>query len=260
MKISLANQRALVTGSSSGIGQAIAVALGKAGAKVAVNYRSNAEGAEHTRRQIEDAGSEAIVIRADVSDPAAVRSMFCKVDEAWGGIDIVINNAGIDGRRATTWEIDPEAWTRVIGVNLYGAFYAAREGLRRMLPQGTGVLLSITSVHETIPWAGYSAYTAAKAAVSMMTKSLALEIGDRGVRVLCLAPGAIKTAINKDVWSDGEQLADLHSKIPMGRMGTVDEIAGMVAVLVSDAGSYISGTTLFVDGAMTAYPSFAHGG
>lgn len=260
MQIKLANKRALVTGSSSGIGQAIAIALANAGARVAVNYRSSHDGAEKTRQQIESAGGEALVIQADVSNADEVAAMFQQIDDAWGGVDIVINNAGIDGKRGLTWEIDPDQWIKVIGVNLYGAFYTARQALKRMVAQESGVVVSITSVHEKIPWSRYSAYTASKAAVSMMTKSLALEVADKGVRVLCLAPGAIKTDINRTVWEDPEKLAELKEKIPMKRMGEVDEIARMVVVLVSDAGSYVSGTTVFADGGMTDYPSFAHGG
>ena len=260
MNISLKGKRALVTGSSSGIGQAIALTLARAGARVVVNYRSSADGAAETEKRIKDGGGDAIVVQADVSKPKDVAALFQKIDDEWGGVDLVISNAGIDGERGLLWEIEPDDWTRVIEVNLMGAFHCAREATRRMVAQQSGVILFITSVHERIPWSGYSAYTAAKAGVSMLTKSLALELQDKGVRVLCVAPGAIKTDINKAVWDDKKQLADLQQKIPMGRMGTTDEIASVVTALVSDAGSYVTGTTLFVDGGMTDYPSFGHGG
>ena len=145
-------------------------------------------------------------------------------------------------------------------VNLLGAFYCAREALQRMVPQKRGVILSTSSVHQLIPWSGYSAYAASKAALGMMTMTLAQEAAPHGVRVLALGPGAIKTPINQSVWSDPEGLRDLLQKIPLGRLGEPEEIARMAVVLVSDAASYVTGRTIFVDGGMTDYPSFAHGG
>jgi NAD(P)-dependent dehydrogenase (short-subunit alcohol dehydrogenase family) len=203
---------------------------------------------------------EAISVQADVSDPKAVGKMFARMDAAWGGIDILINNAGIDGARALGWKADIVAWREVIEVNLLGGFYCAREALKRMVPQKSGVVLSTTSVHEEIAWSGYSAYTSSKAAVSMLTKTLAQEAAPHGVRVLAVGPGAIKTAINRSVWSDRKNMKDLLEKIPLKRIGEPDEIARMVVVLVSDAASYVTGRTIFVDGGMTDYPDFAHGG
>jgi len=182
------------------------------------------------------------------------------MDAVWGGIDILINNAGIDGAHALGWETDIAAWRQVIEINLFGAFYCAREALKRMVPQKSGVVLSTSSVHEVIAWSGYSAYTSSKAAVSMLTKTLAQEAAPHGVRVLAVAPGAIKTSINRAVWSNPKNLHDLLEKIPLHRIGKPDEIARMVVVLVSDTASYVTGRTVFVDGGMTDYPDFAHGG
>ena len=197
MTINLDGKRALVTGASSGLGESIARALGAAGAKVAVNYRSHPEVAEAVAEVIrKDHGGEAITVRADIADPAAVAAMLQHLDAAWGGIDILINNAGIDGPRATAWDADLTAWRQVLDTNLFGAFYCAREALKRMVPQKSGVVLGISSVHEEIAWSGYSAYTASKAALGMMTKTLAQEAAPHGVRVLAVAPGAIKTPIN----------------------------------------------------------------
>ena len=145
-------------------------------------------------------------------------------------------------------------------MNLLGAFYCAREALKRMVPQKSGVILNISSVHEEIAWSGYSAYTASKAAVSMLTKTLAQEAAPHGVRVLSVAPGAIKTPINRSVWSDQQCLQDLLEKIPLKRIGAPEEVARMVVVLASDIASYVTGRTIFVDGGMTDYPDFAHGG
>ena len=260
MEITLRGARALVTGANSGLGEAMARELAAAGARVAVNYVVNPEAAEAVARGIRDRGGEALAVRADVSDPASVASMFAAVDHAWGGLDVLVNNAGIDGRRALAWEADPEEWQRVLRVDLFGPFLCAREALRRMVAQRRGVVLNLTSVHEKIAWSGYSAYAAAKAGLSMMAKTLAQEAAPFGVRVLCLAPGAVKTPINRAVWSDPAGLADLLTKIPLGRLGEPEEVARAAVFLVSDAASYLTGSTVYVDGAMTDYPDFSRGG
>jgi glucose 1-dehydrogenase len=260
MKIQLDGKRALVTGGNSGIGKAIALELAGAGAKVAINYVTHPEAAEEVVRGLEAQHTDALALEADVSNPDAVKAMFQRMDQAWGGIDILINNAGIDGERALGWEAKPTAWRKVIEVNLFGAFHCAREALQRMVAQKHGVVLSISSVHQLIAWSGYSAYTASKAALGMLTATLAQEAAPHGVRVLAVGPGAIKTPINQSVWSDPTGLKDLLEKIPLRRVGEPEEIARMVVVLVSDAASYVTGRTVFVDGGMTDYPSFAHGG
>ncbi len=259
-EIRLDGRRALITGGNSGIGEAIALGLAEAGAKVAINYVAHPEAAEAISVKIKAAGGEAIIVRADISNHAEVESMFKQLDKTWSGIDILVNNAGIDGPRAMGWDADPAAWQKVIDVNLSGSFYCSREALRRMVPEKSGVILNISSVHEEIAWSGYSAYTASKAAVGMMTRTLAQEAAPFGVRVLAVAPGAIKTPINKDVWSTAKTLDDLLEKIPLNRLGEPSEIARMVTFLVSDAASYVTGRTVFVDGGMTDYPSFSHGG
>jgi glucose 1-dehydrogenase len=256
----LEGQRALVTGANTGIGAAIVRALAAAGAKVAVNYVAHADAAHSLVRELGASGREALAVEADVSEPQAVAEMFEAIDRSWGGLDILVNNAGIDGGRAAAWDADPAAWRRVIEVNLYGAFYCAREALRRLVPQKRGVILNMSSVHEEIAWSGYSAYTASKAALGMLTKTLAQEAAAHGIRVLAVGPGAIRTPINRDVWSDPRKLDDLRSKIPLNRIGEPDEVARVVALLVSDAASYVTGRTIFVDGGMTDYPSFEHGG
>ncbi len=260
MNIKLEGKRALVTGGNSGIGAAIALGLADAGAKVAINYVAHSEAADGLVQTIKQKHGEAISIQADVSDPSAVEDLFRQIDVAWSGIDILINNAGIDGDRALGWEADIVVWRKVIEINLFGAFYCAREALKRMVSQKSGVVLSTSSVHEEIAWSGYSAYAASKAAVSMLTKTLAQEAAPYGVRVLAVGPGAIKTSINRSVWSDPKSLQDLLGKIPLHRIGEPEEIAQMVVVLVSDVASYVTGRTVFVDGGMTDYPSFAHGG
>jgi glucose 1-dehydrogenase len=260
MEIKLTGKRALVTGANSGIGEVIALALADAGAKVAVNYVVNPEAAQVVAGKVQDKSGAALALEADVGNAEQVAQMFEDIDSAWGGLDVLVNNAGIDGPRAHGWESDPTAWRRVIEINLLGAFYCSREALGRMVAQRSGVILNLTSVHEVIPWSGYSAYAAAKAGASMLTRTLAQEAAPHGVRVLAIAPGAIQTPINQAVWSDPQGLADLIRKIPMGRLGQREEIAQMAAFLVSDAASYVTGTTVFVDGGMTDYADFAHGG
>jgi glucose 1-dehydrogenase len=260
MQIRLDGKRAVVTGGNSGIGEAIAVALAEAGACVAINYLTHPEAAQALVQRIVAQRGEAISLLGDISDPGAVASMFRKVDEVWGGIDILVNNAGIDGGRAISWEGDVSSWRRVIEVNLMGAYHCSREALQRMVPQRKGVILNISSVHEEIAWSGYSAYTASKAAIAMMTRTMAQEAAPFGVRVLALAPGAIETPINKSVWSDRKSRQDLLDKIPLNRIGRPEEIAEMAVVLVSDVASYLTGRSVFVDGGMTDNPSFSHGG
>jgi NAD(P)-dependent dehydrogenase (short-subunit alcohol dehydrogenase family) len=256
----LAGRRALVTGAATGIGAAIARCLAGAGSDVVIDHLKRQQQAADLTAELRIRGVRSLAIEADVSDPKSVADLFHQIDAQWGGIDILVNNAGIDGRAALTWQSDLDDWRAVIEVNLFGAFYSSREALRRMTAARSGVIINITSVHENIPWGGYSAYTASKAAVSMLTKTMAQEAAPFGVRVLAVAPGAIKTDINRAVWSDEAGLADLKAKIPMRRVGDPDEIARMVALLASDQASYVTGTTVFVDGGMLDYPSFAHGG
>ena len=260
MEINLKDRRALVTGANSGIGRATALALAKTGARVAVNYVTHPETAESLCREITHGGGEAFAVQADVSDAKQVVAMFAKTDAAWGGIDILVNSAGIDGERAVSWEAHPDAWRKVLEVNLFGAFHCSQEALKRMVPAKRGVIINITSVHEVIPWSGYSAYTASKAALSMLSKTLAQETAPHGVRVLSLAPGAIKSPINQTVWGNPTMLDDLLAKIPEGRLGQPEDIADAVVMLAADVSRYITGTSVFVDGGMTLFPSFTHGG
>lgn len=253
----LRGRRVLVTGANSGLGAAMARAFAAEGARVAINYLTDPEAADAL---VGDCGGEAVGLMADVSDPAAVATMFARLDQCWGGLDVLVNNAGIDGHAALGWEADVDAWGKVIDVNLKGAFLCARQALCRMVPQGSGVILNTSSVHEVIAWTGYSAYAASKAGLSMMSRSLAQEAAPHGVRVLCIAPGAIRTPINRQVWQDPEGRRDLLGKIPLGRLGEPEDVARMAVVLASDIAGYVTATTVFVDGGMTDYPSFAHGG
>lgn len=260
MQIKLDGKRALVTGANSGIGAAISRELGAAGARVAINYVSHPKDAMTLAQEIEKNGGEALPLEADISQPDLVSNMFAQLDEKWGGIDLLINNAGVEGPRELGWEARIEAWRKVIEINLFGAFYCAQEALRRMVPEESGTIINITSVHERIPWTGYSAYTSSKAALSMLTKTLAQEAAPHGVRILALAPGAIRSPINRAVWESHKTLDDLLRKIPEGKLGTPEDIAKMAVILASDAARYVTGTSVFVDGGMTLFPSFTQGG
>jgi NAD(P)-dependent dehydrogenase (short-subunit alcohol dehydrogenase family) len=260
MEIALDRARILVTGANSGIGAAIARALAASGARVALNYLVHPEATDALLAELHGAGREAIGLQADVGDAVQVNAMFTELDRQWGGIDALVNNAGIDGVSAPAWEAEPAAWERVLRVNLYGSFLCARAALQRMVQQRSGVVLNMTSVHERIAWSGYSAYTASKAGLAMLTQTLAQEAAPFGVRVLALAPGAIRTPINRQVWDNPDALRDLLTKIPLGRIGEPEEIARVATFLVSGMASYMTGSTIYCDGAMIDYPEFAHGG
>lgn len=263
--IDLQDRRALVTGGSGGLGKAICEILAAAGAQVAVHYLKDPPGQNEAAAAavvttIEKKGGKAQAFQADISDQQAVDALFQEIEGAFGGLDILVNNAGIDGPHAMVGGGDPRVWEKVLAVDLMGPYYCARAAIPRMEKAGRGVIVNITSVHEFIPWEGYSAYTSAKAGLSMFTKTLAQETADKGIRVVALAPGAIQTPINESVWSDPRSLKDLDQKISMGRLGKPEEVGNVVVFLASDLASYITGTTLVVDGGMLIYPDFRHGG
>lgn len=260
MQIELTGKRVLVTGANSGIGAALAREFASSGARVAVNYVTHPEAADAVMAELQAAGAEAVALQADVSNKEQVEAMFARLDTLWGGIDVLVNNAGIDGASVPGWQADPQKWRSVIEINLMGAFFCAQAALARMVAQKSGVVLNMTSVHEIVAWSGFSAYTASKAGLSMLTKTLAQEAGPFGVRVLSVAPGAMKTPINASVWNDPQGLADLLTKIPLGRMGLPEDVAHLAVFLASDMASYMTGSTVFIDGGMTDYPSFMHGG
>jgi glucose 1-dehydrogenase len=263
----LAGQKALVTGASSGIGKAVALALGGAGADVAVNYVTGEAEAEAVAQAVRDIGRRSIALHADVSREDQVRQMFGAMIGALGGIDILVNNAGLQ-RDAPFDSMTLAQWNTVIGVNLTGQFLCAREAIREFKRRGivesvsraAGKIICMSSVHEVIPWAGHVNYAASKGGVAMLMKSLAQEVAPHRIRVNSVAPGAIRTPINQAAWETPEALASLLELIPYKRIGEPADIARAVVWLASDASDYVSGATLFVDGGMTLYPKFASGG
>lgn len=263
----LEGQQALVTGASSGIGRAAACALAAAGAQVVVNYRSGSEAAERVVAEISRAGGRALALEADVSRPDQVKSMFAEMLRRCGTIDILVNNAGIQ-RDARFEEMSVEDWRAVIEVNLTGQFLCAREAVREFLRRGVvpevsraaGKIICISSVHEVIPWARRVNYAASKGGAAMMMKSLAQEVAGRKIRVNAVAPGAIRTEINRAAWETSQAEAELLRLIPYGRVGEPEDVAQAVVWLASDEADYVHGTTLFVDGGMSLYPGFRDGG
>jgi glucose 1-dehydrogenase len=264
---SLEGQVALVTGASSGIGRAIAVALGQAGAAIGVNYGGNKTAADAVVEEVRDGGGRAIAMQADVSDERQVIAMFETVTETFGALDILVNNAGIQ-KDAPFDEMTVEQWDRVMGVNLRGQFLCAREAVRQFKRKGVreevscaaGKIICISSVHEVIPWAGHVNYAASKGGVMLMMKSVAQEVARFRIRVNGIAPGAVRTPINADAWSTPEAYEQLMKLIPYKRIGEPEEIGRTAVWLASDESDYINGSTIFVDGGMTLYPGFETGG
>ena len=265
--IDLKGQRALVTGATAGIGAAVAVALGRAGAAVVINCHSHERDAENVKAQIEADGGSAVILQADVSSESDVRQLFANTVARLGGLDILVNDAGIE-RRSRVADMSLEDWNRVMAVNLTGQFLCAREAVRQFGRQGVDPLRSpaagkitfISSVHDTIPWSGSANYTASKGGVDMLMRSLAQEVAGERIRVNSVSPGAIKTDINRAAWETDEARQRLLELIPYGRIGAPHDVARVVAWLASDLADYITGTTIYVDGGMMLYPAFRHGG
>jgi glucose 1-dehydrogenase len=263
----LVGQKALVTGANSGIGQAVAIGLARAGADVIVNYVANEPAARQVVSTIEAEGVKGLAIQADVSQEAQVQAMFKQALEAFGTIDILVPNAGLQ-RDSSLVEMTLAQWNTVIGINLTGQFLCIREAVKEFLRRGVrkevsvaaGKIICMSSVHEVIPWAGHVNYASSKGGIQMMMKSLAQELAPHRIRVNAIGPGAIRTPINTSAWNTPAAYADLIRLIPYKRIGEPEDIAQVAVFLASDMADYINGVTLFVDGGMTCYPGFATGG
>ncbi|MCX5265527.1 SDR family oxidoreductase [Streptomyces sp. NBC_00199] len=263
----LQGQKALVTGANSGIGLATAVALGRAGADVVVNYVTGPEEADKVVEKIRSFGVRAAAFQADVSDEDQVVAMMNRMVEEFGTIDILVANAGMQ-RDAAFTEMTLAQWQKVLEVNLTGQFLCAREATKEFLRRGVvpevsraaGKIICMSSVHQVIPWAGHVNYAASKGGVQMMMETLAQELAPKKIRVNAVAPGAVRTPINRSAWETPEAREDLLRLIPYDRVGDPEDIAHAVVGLASDLMDYVVGTTLFVDGGMTLFPGFATGG
>ena len=268
MQDTLSSQVAVVTGASSGIGRATAIALAAAGASVIVNHLLGDEArGQAVVSEIEGQGGIALALAADVSREDQVEAMFAEIQRRFGGLHILVSNAGIE-RPAPIVEMTMEQWRSVIDVNLTGAFLCARAAARLFTSQpspvqpskAAGKIIFMSSVHETIPWAFQSNYAASKGGLSLLMKSLAQELAPSRIRVNSVAPGAIRTPINREAWETPEAEANLLKLIPSGRVGEPDDVAKAVTWLASDASDYVTGTSLVVDGGMLLFPGFRGAG
>ena len=263
----LSSQRVLITGASSGIGAGMALGFAEAGAAVLVNHHGQADAAESIVRAIVAAGGRAAAAEGDVSRPADVARLFEIAGERFGGVDILVANAGIQKDAAFT-EMTLDDWHAALEVDLTGAFVCAQEAVRRFRRQGVdparskalGKVLFTSSVHQIIPWAGHANYAAAKGGVKMLMETMAQEMAPEKIRVNAIAPGAIQTPINTAAWNTPGAKQELLKLIPYGRIGQPADVAAAAVWLASDAADYVVGTTLFVDGGMSLYPAFARGG
>jgi len=263
----LGGQAALVTGANSGIGKAVAIALGQAGADVVVNFNRDPEAAAEVVDTIKGCGARALAICADVSREGEVRAMFASMLQEFGTIDILVNNAGLQ-QDASIDEMTLAQWDKVIGVNLTGQFLCTREAIREFKRRGVvqevsvsaGKIICMSSVHEVIPWAGHANYAASKGGVMLFMKSIAQEVAPHRIRVNSICPGAIRTPINTTAWQTPEAYRALMTLIPYKRIGEPEDIGRVAAFLASDQADYINGASILVDGGMTLYPGFATGG
>jgi glucose 1-dehydrogenase len=263
----LKGQKALVTGADSGIGKAIAIALGQAGADVVVNYHHKQEEADAVVAEVRHRGARSYAHMADVSQEDQVQAMFQRMFQEFGTIDILVNNAGLQ-QDAPFDKMTLVQWNRVIGVNLTGQFLCAREAVREFKRRGVvkevscaaGKIICISSVHEIIPWGGHVNYATSKGGVMLMMKSIAQEVAPYRIRVNSIAPGAIRTPINRSAWETPEAYAALLQLIPYQRIGEPEDIGRAAVWLASDFTDYITGFSLVIDGGMTLYPGFATGG
>jgi glucose 1-dehydrogenase len=263
----LKGQKALVTGANSGIGRAVAIALGEAGADVVVNYVRGDEAAQEVVGLIQKTGSRAIAIQADVSKEDQVYAMFERMIKELGTIDILVNNAGLQ-QDAAIENMTLAQWNTVIGINLTGQFLCAREAVKEFKRRGVvpgisvsaGKIICMSSVHDVIPWAGHVNYAASKGGVMLMMKSMAQECAPWRIRVNSICPGAIRTPINTEAWATPQAYSDLMRLIPYNRIGEPEDIGKVAVFLASDMADYITGINLYVDGGMTLYPGFEAGG
>lgn len=241
---------AIVTGSSSGIGQSIAIRLGSEGAAIVVDYRSHEDAAKETKSKIEGAGGKAIIVGADVTKTADVQNLVEQAYKQLGGCDILVNNAGVE-KNAPFWEATEEDYDLVLNTNLKGAFFLTQRFVQKLMEaKKPGRVINISSVHEDMVFPNFASYCAAKGGMRMLMRDLAMELGPLNITVNNVAPGAINTPINASLLADKPKLEALLRNIPLGRLGEPDDVSSLVAFLASDEASYVTGSTYFVDGGL----------
>lgn len=247
----LANKIAVVTGSSQGIGRAIAERFAQEGADVVINYNRTPGGAEEALRNVEASGRRGLIVKADLSKTTEVRKLVATAIEHFGRLDILVNNAGIE-THAPFWEVTEEDYDRVLNVNLKGVFFATQEMVRNLMQtKRRGKIVNISSVHEDLPFPNFAAYCASKGGLKMLTRNLGVELGSLGININSIAPGAIETPINTKLLNDPQKLSALLTQIPLSRLGKPDDVSGLAVFLASDDADYVTGSTYFVDGGLT---------
>jgi glucose 1-dehydrogenase len=247
----LANKVALITGSSKGIGRAIAERFAQEGADVVIDYNSTPGGAEEALRNVEAAGRRGLIVKADLSSTAQVHTLIATAIEHFGHLDILVNNAGIE-THAPFWEVTEEDYDRVLDVNLKGVFFATQEMVRHLMQtKRRGKIVNISSVHEDLPFPNFAAYCASKGGLKMLTRNLSVELGPLGININSIAPGAIETPINTKLLNDPQKLNALLTQIPLTRLGKPNDVSGLAVFLASDDADYVTGSTYFVDGGLT---------
>jgi glucose 1-dehydrogenase len=248
--LQLQDKVAVITGSSSGIGSAIALAFAKEGAAIAVDYRSHPDEAKEIVDQVEGFGGKAIPVRADVSSPEDVKNLIQKAVEAFGRLDVMVNNAGVE-EKMPFLDTPLDVWNKTIAVNLTGAWLGCQEAARQMVNQGrSGRIINVSSVHEDLPMPTNSPYCAAKGGIKMLMRTIAVELAAHNITVNNIAPGAVDTPMDAPLKEDADQMQQLLSEIPLGRMGKPEEVASLAVYLASDAASYVTGSTFVIDGGM----------
>lgn len=247
---SLEGKVAIVTGAGSGIGQGIAKRLGSEGARVVVDYVGSEKGADETRTAIQQSGGQAVVVQADVTVCSDIEKLVETAWSTYGSADILINNAGME-HKSNFWETTEEEYDKVLSVNLRGPFFLTQQFVRRLRDaKKQGHIINISSVHEDMAFPGFSTYCCSKGGLRMLMRNLAVELGPMGITVNNIAPGAIATPINKSLLEDKPKLDALLKNIPLGRLGTPEDVAGMVAYLLSKDAAYVSGATFVIDGGL----------
>jgi glucose 1-dehydrogenase len=255
----LAGKVAVVTGGSKGIGNAIARRLSEEKMSVVINYHSDRQGAENTVKELEKLGGKAVAVKANVGTEEGIQALLDAAVNTFGDMDVWVNNAGMENP-SSTHELSLEDWNKVLNVNLTGVFLGAKAALNHFLSHDKkGNIINMSSVHERIPWPTFAHYAASKGGVKLFNETIALEYAKRGIRINAIAPGAINTPINAEKFADPAQLESTLNLVPMNYIGKPEEVAAVAAWLASNESSYVTGTSIFVDGGMSLYPEFAEG-